>query len=126
VIVLNFSHPLTDEQRTQLESITEQSLETPIRRQASFDNDRDFGPQIAELADSCELDGDAWQTEPILIVPPALNAIAVLLLAELHGRMGHFPSCVRLRPVENSVPTRYEVAEVLDLHGQREAARPEE
>ena len=123
MIVLNFSHPLTDEQRTQLESITEQSLEIPIRRQASFDNDRDFGPQIAELADSCELDGDAWQTEPILIVPPALNAIAVLLLAELHGRMGYFPPCVRLRRVEDSVPTQYEVAEVLDLQRQREAAR---
>ena len=98
MIVLNFSHPLTDEQRTQLESITEQSLETPIRRQASFDNDRDFGPQIAELADSCELDGDAWQTEPILIVPPALNAIAVLLLAELHGRSASRNGCTGANP----------------------------
>ncbi|MGQ9555185.1 MAG: hypothetical protein ACUVWR_13880 [Anaerolineae bacterium] len=33
--------------------------------------------------------------------------------------LGH----LRLRPVAGSVPTRYEVAEVLDLQGLREGAR---
>lgn len=125
MIVLNFSHPLTEAQCSQLEDLTGQLIETTIHRQASFDNDRPFGPQVVDLTNGCELNGDAWQTKPILVVPPALNAIAVLLLAELHGRMGYFPPCLRLRPLENSVPTRYEVAEVLDLQGQREAARRE-
>jgi hypothetical protein len=56
-------------------------------------------------------------------VPPALNFIAVTLLAELHGRMGYFPSCVRMRPVPGAVPPRYEVAEVLALQKVREEAR---
>ena len=33
------------------------------------------------------------------VVPPALNFITAVLLAELHGRMGYFPAIVRLRPV---------------------------
>jgi hypothetical protein len=45
------------------------------------------------------------------------------LLAELHGQMGYFPSCLRMRPVANARPPRYEVAEVLDLQAVRDAAR---
>lgn len=44
-------------------------------------------------------------------------------LAELHGRIGHFPVLIRLRPVADSVPTRYEVAELLNLQAIREQAR---
>jgi len=64
-----------------------------------------------------------WQTLPFLINPPSLNVIAVTLIAELHGRMGHFPAIVRLRPVADSVPTRYEVAEVINLQAVRDTAR---
>ncbi|OQA39911.1 MAG: hypothetical protein BWY52_03004 [Chloroflexi bacterium ADurb.Bin325] len=56
-------------------------------------------------------------------MPPSLNFIAVALLAELHGRMGYFPTCVRLRPVAGSTPPRFEVAELLPLNEVREAAR---
>lgn len=123
MILLNFSHPLTDEQLAQVEGLTSQAVERVVRRPAQFDNGTDFGSQVVDLADSCDLTVTEWQTAPLVIVPPALNVIAVLLLAELHGRMGYFPPCVRLRPIEGSVPTRYEVAEVLDLQGQRDAAR---
>jgi hypothetical protein len=57
------------------------------------------------------------------VVLPSLNFIAALLLAELHGRMGYFPPVVRTRPVEGSLPRRFEVAEILDLQGRRETAR---
>jgi hypothetical protein len=123
MIILNFSHPLTDEQLVQLESLTGQSVEHIKEEPSHFENGDDFGPQVTALVDHCELSAREWQTESILIVPPALNAIAVLLMAELHGRMGYFPPCVRLRPIEGSLPTRYEVAEVLDLQAQREQAR---
>jgi hypothetical protein len=123
MILLNFSHPLTDEQLAQVEALTEQPVERVVHRPAQFDNGEDFGPQVINLADSCDLDAAEWQSTPIAVVPPALNVIAVLLLAELHGRMGYFPPCMRLRPVEGSVPPRYEVAEVLDLQRQRDEAR---
>jgi hypothetical protein len=73
--------------------------------------------------DSVGLSPEAWQTERLLINPPSHNLIAVTLLAELHGRMGYFPACLRLRPIEGSVPPRYEVAEVLNLQDVRNAAR---
>jgi hypothetical protein len=58
-----------------------------------------------------------------LVNPPSLNFIAVVLLAELHGRCSYFPAHLRLRPVQGSVPPRYEVAEVLNLQAVREEAR---
>jgi len=64
-----------------------------------------------------------WQGEPILVVLPALNFIAGVLLAELHGRMGYFPPVVRTRPIPNVLPRQFEVAEILDLQSVRENAR---
>jgi len=46
-----------------------------------------------------------------------------VLLAELHGRCGYFPPCIRLRPAQGPVPPQYEVAEVLNLQAVRDAAR---
>jgi hypothetical protein len=123
MIVLNFSHPLTDEQVTQVEHLTGQTIDRVMERLADFENGDPFSPQVTALAERCELTPVEWQTVTILVVPPALSAIAVLLMAELHGRMGYFPPCLRLRPIEGSLSTRYEVAEVLDLQGQRDRAR---
>jgi hypothetical protein len=75
------------------------------------------------LVDSVDLAPSDWQTQPLLVVPPSLNFIAVTLLAELHGRMGYFPPVVRLRPVAGSTPTRYEVAEIINLQQVRDEAR---
>jgi hypothetical protein len=47
----------------------------------------------------------------------------VTLLAELHGRMGHFPAVLRLRPVPDSNPPQFEVAEVINLQEVRDETR---
>jgi len=104
--IINFTHPLRPEQVADIERLTGQAVERVIEAPAQFDQARDFIPQVAALADACGLTPAEWQTTPLVIVPPALNFIAVTLLAELHGRMGYFPSCVRLRPVAGSVPPR--------------------
>jgi len=75
------------------------------------------------MADAVGLTPQQWQTESILINLPSLNYSAVLLIAELHGRMGYFPPCVRLRPVKDALPPRFEVAEVLNLQAVRDGAR---
>lgn len=80
-------------------------------------------PQVVALADACSLSPAGWQTMPIVINPPSHNFIAVVLIAELHGRMGYFPPVIRLRPVPNSIPQCSEVAEILDLQAVRDAAR---
>ena len=123
MIILNFTHPLTSEHVARIETLTGQPAARIIDVPAQFDQAQDFVPQIESLADACGLTPEEWQTMPLLVIPPALNFIAVTLLAELHGRIGYFPSCVRMRPVAGAVPPRYEVAEILPLNEVRERAR---
>ena len=80
-------------------------------------------PQLADLVAQLDLTPAQWQGDPILVMLPSLNFIAAIVLAELHGRMGYFPPVVRTRPVANSLPRRFEVAEILDLQALREQAR---
>ncbi|MGH9546163.1 MAG: CRISPR-associated protein Csx15 [Terriglobales bacterium] len=39
-----------------------------------------------------------WQQVPLLLNLPSLSVIASMVLAEIHGRIGHFPAVMRLRP----------------------------
>lgn len=123
MFLLNFSHPLTDTQITQIETLCGQALAQVISIAVQFDEQEPFAGQLANLMAQIQLTPAQWQNEPILVMLPSLNFIAGLLLAELHGRMGYFPPVVRTRPVVNVVPRRYEVAEILDLQATREQAR---
>lgn len=123
MILLNFSHPITDAQRQQIEALTEQTLAQVIAVMPQFDEQQSFAAQSTGLLEQIELSPEQWQGEPILVVLPSLNFIAAMLLAEMHGRMGYFPPVVRTRPVEGAIPRRYEVAEILDLQTVRDQAR---
>ena len=123
MILLNFSHPLTPEQLAQVTELTGQPIERSISLPAQFDHQQPFGTQLDQLMSQVNLTPNEWQTAPILVNPPSLNFIAALLLAELHGRMGYFPPIIRLRPIEDALPPRYEVAEILNLQAVRDAAR---
>ncbi|KPL82633.1 hypothetical protein SE15_11060 [Thermanaerothrix daxensis] len=123
MILVNFSHPLSAEQIHQLEILTGQTVERIIEVHSQIEPDQPLGPQVTAMVDRAGLTMEEWQNAPILINPPALNFSAVVLIAELHGRMGYFPACVRLRPVNGSIPPRFEVAEVLNLQSQRDSAR---
>ena len=123
MILINFSHPTTAEQRTQIETLTGQPITRTIERPAQFDTAAPFAPQIAALIDSVELSPAEWQTEPLLLILPSLNFGAAVLLAELHGRCGYFPPIVRTRPVPDSLPPRFEVAEIINLQTVRDDAR---
>ena len=123
MILLNFAHPLTPEQLRQVETLAGQKVERVIEVHSHIDPAQPLVPQVQVLLDRTGLSPAEWQTLPLLVNPPSLNFIAVTLLAELHGRCGYFPAHLRLRPVQGSVPPRYEVAEVLDLQAVRDAAR---
>jgi len=88
-----------------------------------FDHTQPFSLQVEALADQAGLTPQEWQTTPLLVNPPSLHLIAVTLLAHLHGRMGYFPTVLRLRPVPGSTPPRFEVAELVNLQAVRDAAR---
>lgn len=128
MLLLNFAHPLTDEHLAQIERLTGQKVDRVVVIDSQVDTQQPLAPQIASLADAAGLTPEEWQTLPILINPPSLNFSAVALLAELHGRMGYFPPCIRMRPVvgpdgQRVVPPRFEVAEILNLQALRDEAR---
>lgn len=123
MILLNFSHPITDAQRGQIEALAGRPIGRIVAAMPKFDEQQPFVPQLAELLDQIDLTPAQWQSDPLLVVLPSLNFIAAGLLAELHGRMGYFPPVVRTRPVAGPIPRQFEVAEILDLQAMREAAR---
>lgn len=88
-----------------------------------FNPSCEFSPLVRQLLQSSDLHGMQWQINPILVNLPALNVIAAVLLSELHGRMGYFPTIMRLRQVEGTVPLQFEVAELINLQVVRDDAR---
>jgi hypothetical protein len=123
MILLNFSHPLTPEQLSQVETLAGQTIERIVDVPVDFDHEQPFPGQVESLVDESGLAPREWETAPLLVNPSAFNFIAVTLLAHLHGRMGYFPTILRLRPVPGSTPPRFEVAELVDLQAVRDAAR---
>ena len=123
MILLNFSHPLSPDHLRQIETLTGQKIERTIEVHSQVDPQQDLTQQVTNLVDQAGLSPAEWQTLPLLINPPSLNFIAIILLAELHGRCGYFPAHLRIRPVQGSIPPQYEVAEMLDLQALRDAAR---
>jgi hypothetical protein len=122
MLILNFTHPLTHEQQAQIETLAETSIEEVRAVPVQIDQSEPLEPQITAIVDAVSLSSEEWQTRPLLINPPGYAPAAFVLLAELHGRIGHFPALVRLRPTPAPVTT-YEVAELLNLQTIREAAR---
>ena len=123
MIVLNFAHPLTATQLEQVNVLTGHTVDRVIDVSTHVNALQTLAPQVAILVEQCGLSSQEWQTLPLLINPPGLSSIAVVLLAELHGRCGYFPAHLRLRRVEDSIPAGFEAAEVLDLQSIRETAR---
>jgi len=123
MLIVNFGHPITEEQLQQIACLTGQAVAEVRNAPCQFDHARPFAEQAQAVVESVGLSSEEWQTLPILVSLPALSVIAGLVLAELHGRMGYFPATLRLRPVEGAVPPRFEVAEILDLQSVRDRAR---
>jgi hypothetical protein len=122
MIILNFSHPLTKEQCSQIETLTNASITEVRTIPVQINQEEPLVSQIIAIVDGTGLSPEDWQTLPLLITPPGHSLATSVLLAELHGRMGHFPTIIRLRPKHSHV-TSYEVAELLNLQTIREEAR---
>ncbi len=125
VKLLNFSHPLTEENLKETAALLGcevaeiEVTEVPSR----VDLHLPLEPQVASMLDSLGMNPREWQTLPLVVSLPSLSASAAVLLAQLHGLCGRFPSVLRYAP-ENSGPLmRYAVAEVINLQAVREGAR---
>lgn len=122
MLILNFSHPITPEQRVQIESLADTTISDIRTIPVQIDQIQPLEQQIRSIVDSTGLTPEEWQTLPLLINPPGYAPAAFVLLAELHGRIGHFPTLIRLRPKAGPI-TSFEVAELLNLQTVRENAR---
>lgn len=123
MLILNFAHPLSQAHLARIEDLAGTQVAEVKQMVAQIDVQQNVVPQVMALVDSVGLSPEEWQTLPLLVNPPSLNYIAVTLMAEVHGRCGYFPACLRLRPVADSLVPRYEVAEIINLQEVREAAR---
>lgn len=107
ILILNFSHPLTDEQRDQIKALAGNAVEEIRTIPVQIDQAQGMEAQIRALVDSVQFSSQEWQARPLLINPPGYAPAAFVLLAELHGRI--LPG--------------YEVVELLNLQAIREVAR---
>ncbi len=122
MLILNFTHPLTLEQRAQIEALADATIDKVHTITVQIDQAEPLEPQITAIVNDVSLSSEEWQTLSLLINPPGYAPAAFVLLAELHGRIGHFPTLIRLRPKPGPT-TVYEVAELLNLQTVREQAR---
>lgn len=122
MLLLNYAHPLTDTQRLQLRALLGQEVavrDIPVQA----DRQRPIRDVARDLADAAALTPAQWQELPLLINPPGLAPLAVALIAEVHGRSGHFPAVLNIRPSTSAPAPTYEVAEVVNLQDVRDQAR---
>ena len=122
LLVLNFAHPLTTQQQTQIEKLSGTIIENVITIPTLINEEEPLQPQITQLIDDIDQSTPNWHKRHVLINPPGYAPTALLLLAEIHGRIGHFPTLIRMRPKHGPVTT-YEVIELLNLQTIRDAAR---
>lgn len=123
MLLINFSHPLTPAQRASIESLSGQTIDRVIEVKTHFDPDQTFVDQARQVVDTVGLSSEQWQTASLLINLPSLSVIAALVLAELHGRCGYFPAVLRLKPMPQTTPPQFEVAEILNIQTMRNTAR---
>jgi hypothetical protein len=125
--IVNFSHPLTGEQLAAIARTVgvEPGAIRVIEEMAHFDESKPYAAQAETLIDATGLSSAEWQNLPILVNLPGHSSVAAPALSLIHGRSGHFPAVIRLRPVPNSVPRVFEFAEILSLDDIRDRARSE-
>ena len=123
MILLNFAHPLTAAQRASVERCSGQALERVVEVKTQLNHDQPFAAQVRQLVEAVGLSSEEWQTLPLVVNLPSLSVVAALVVVELHGRCGYFPALLRLKPVPDTTPPQFAVAEVVNLQMVRDAAR---
>lgn len=121
--VVNFAHPITPTQREQIEQLTGLRLRNVLELRAEFDMQSALQPQVTALVESITLTSAEWQSSPLVVNLPGYAPAAAILLAELHGRTGHFPAILHLRLAEGHPAPTYDVASIINLQDVREKAR---
>ena len=94
-----------------------------IEIKTQLDEDEMFDTQIVKLVNKVGFTSKEWQDGKFLVHLPGFSQAAATVLAELHGRIGHFPTILRVRGIENTSPRQFELAEIINLQNTRDTAR---
>jgi len=124
-VVVNFTHPLSPHQIQQIEQQADVFIAdvlAPSKIPVHFDEVIPFEEQVKEIVDDVPLTDEEWQELSIIVNVPGYAVITAPLIAELHGRMGHFPKILRLRRNADD-PNHYDFAEIIHLQRIRDRAR---
>ncbi len=121
--IINFTHPLTEEQLVAIEKMIGKKVSKVIQITSQIDVNRLLVEQVEAMIEEVGLTAEEWQSLPLLINLPSLNYSTTVMLALLHGRMRYFPATICLRPVTGAIPPRFEVAEIVNLQEARERGR---
>jgi hypothetical protein len=119
-IVVNMSgHPLTEEQRNQIEQRTyiEEEINEPAHCNAT--NAVEY---VQNLFDKIGLTSEEWNTKSIMLALPGLAPLAAHILAHIHGIKGSFPKVLWIAPHPDD-RARYTVGSIADLQAIRDHAR---
>lgn len=122
ILVLNFSHRLTAEQLEQISDFSGRPVVDAIDVPSHVDLAADLVPQACALVDASGISALEPGGVPVVVVLPALSVVAACVLAELHGRLGHFPSIAYLVRDDGPAVT-FRVSGVIPLQGVRDRAR---
>ena len=123
-LILNFARPLTHAQLLQLQSLLGALPEVvdlpgvPVQ----FFDDKPLAEQVVDLLDNAGLTLEEWASLHFILNPPGLASAVSAVLAEVHGRSGHFPHIVRMTPTPEDRNV-YNVVEIVKLQNIRDAAR---
>ena len=117
-LVLNFGHPLSDAAQAELADVIGE-FDTVLAR-VSLDMESPLGPQIATVVEGMKLSSEQLQTRRLVAILPGASVAAALVLAEIHGRSGNWPTIVHLVRAEDGV---FHMGELVDLQQTRNTAR---
>ncbi|HWR31084.1 MAG TPA: CRISPR-associated protein Csx15 [Negativicutes bacterium] len=124
-LIVNFSgHPVLPGQQKAIERIKHWTSSKVINvALGNVAEDHHFVSAIEKAINKIELTPDEWQSIPLVVIPSGYSLVWSVVQAVLHGRLGHFPDVVRLRPTAPLSTEKFEVAEIMNLHDVRHASR---
>lgn len=121
--ILNFHHPITDMQRAKIQEQLNRPVADIIDLYTQLDESRSFQLQLCDLIDKAKISSESLQRGEYIINLPGFAPAAAVLISELHGRMGHFPTIIRMKKVEGITPPVFDVEEIVNLQAIRDEAR---
>jgi len=124
-LILNFSgHPVLAGHQQEIQRLmkwpTSEVIDVAL---GNVPEDNKFVSAIEKAVNTVDLTSEEWQKIPMVVIPAGYTPVWSVVQAVLHGRLGHFPEIVRLRPAPAHSSEKFEVAEIMNLHEVRHHSR---